>query len=171
LKNLIAATFWQIAVNEYIATSPGIARGLRLRGVFRRIYLVTPVYECEYCNPLRNIEKLRRLKEELPSKVKAVYIGSLNPKRFSLTDVVNSFNDDEQRLYELTVYTATPVLEKTSRIGRVQVKFVRKILSDAEKCRVLSESHLLIAPKRGTTMDPSITEMEAEYHGNIVIRS
>jgi len=170
LKNTIGHTFWQIAVNDYIATSSNIARGLRLRGIFRRIYLIKPVYECNYCSPLRNIGKLKRLKEGLPPTVKIVYIGSLKPKRFSLADVVNHFSNDEQRFYELNIYTATPVQEKTGRIGRVQVNIAKKILSDEEKCRVLSESHLVIVPRRGTTMDPSMTEMEAEYHGNIVFR-
>jgi hypothetical protein len=170
LKGLVGNTFWQLIISCYIATSPRIVRGLRLRGVLRRIYFLPPMYKCKYCDPVQNAKKLKNLKKRLPLKVKVTYIGSLNNKRFPLVSVVKKLQNYRVGSYELAIYTTSQVREEAYTISNVKVDVKRKILSDKEKCKVLQESHLFIAPKPQTTMDPSISVMEATYHGDIVIR-
>lgn len=170
VRSFVGDTLWQLIVDEYIATSPAVARGLKRRGIFRKIYLIPPVYTCKYCDWMENAKKLKRLEKRLPRRVRALYIGSLNPKRFSLVNVINRLRNDEERTYELNIYTSTPTRERAYKIGNVEVNVLMKILSDEEKCRVLRESYLFIAPNSGTTMDPSLSVIEAKYHGNIIAR-
>jgi len=167
----IGLTLWQFIVDEYIVPSYSIARGLRLQGIFRKICVIPPLYKCVYCNFEENIKKRSMLTKELPAHVKVVYIGSLNLKRLPLVEVVKRFTKDQSRTYEITIYTADNVDEKVYVVKNVRIKIVKKILSAEEKCRVLRESHMFIAPRRGTTMIPSISVMEADYHGNIIIRN
>lgn len=166
---LVGDTLWQLIVNEFIATSPTVVRGLKIRGIFKKIRLIPPVYRCEYCDLRKNRTKLIMLKKRFPKNVKAVYIGSLNHERLPLVKIENGLNSNNKRVYEVDIYTATPTKERTYEIGNVRVNIVRKILSDEEKCIVLCQSHLFIAPKRGTTMEPSISVIEAKHHGNVVV--
>jgi uncharacterized protein (UPF0216 family) len=94
----------------------------------------------------------------------------MSPKRFPLTQIIEALNRDEQRKYKLRIYTASQVKEETYQKGNIEVTIIKKTLSDEEKCKILRDSHIFIAPAIGTTMVPSISVMEAEYHGNIVIR-
>lgn len=169
LKGVIGNTFWQPIINEYIVTSSEIERGLRARGVFKKINLISPTYDCKYCNVVENGKKLANLKRQLPKSVRAVYIGSLNVNRFSVDGAVKklqSFGDCE---CNLDIYTESSIEEETFTVGNVTVNIKSKILSDEEKCKVLRGAHLFIAPKRHTTMDPPLSVMEASFHGNIVI--
>ena len=170
LKGLLGNTFWQPMISDYIATSPRVMKGLRVRGIFRKIYLIPPVYECKYCNPSENVNKLKKLKKRLPQKIKAVYIGSLNDKRFPLASAIRKLQSYGVSVCTLDVYTASPIEQETYAVSNVMVNVRKEILSDKEKCKVLREAHLFVAPKRQTTMDPSISVMEAIYHGDIVIR-
>ena len=167
LRWLAGKTLWQPVIDGYVVTSPTLVKGLRCQGIFRRIYVIPPVYECKYCHSRQNAENQRN---RLPQRVKAVYLGSLGPKRFPLVDVIRSLSSDRTRTYELDIYTTTQTPQKTFRIGNVEVNLYNQILSDEEKCRVLRESHLFIAPRDGTTMNPSMSIMEAEYHGITVAR-
>lgn len=170
IRNRIGLTLLQFIIDEYLVPSPKMVKSLRLQGIIKKIRFIPPVYRCKYCSFEKNKEKLERLKAGLPEKVKVVYIGSFSLPRLALLDVIKMFSKDQSRTYEVTIYTATPIKEGVYRINNVKVSIVRKVLSDGEKCRILSSSHLFIAPRRGTTMEPSISVMEAEHHGNIIIR-
>jgi len=170
LKGLLGNIFWQLIISDYIATSSRVMKGLRVRGILRKIYLIPPVYECKYCNPIENANKLRKLKKRLPRKIKVVYIGSLNDKRFPLDSAVRKLRSYGASVCTLDVYTTSPIEQETYAVSNVTVNIKKKILLDKEKCKVLREAHLFIAPKRQTTMDPSMSVMEATYHGDIVIR-
>jgi hypothetical protein len=170
LLSRIGITLWQFIVDGYIASSPLICKGLRLQGVFKKIYIIPPYYKCLYCNFEENIKKRYMLGKKIPNYVKVVYIGSVDLRRLPLIEVVKKFMEDQRRNYEITIYTADNISEKVYKIKNVKIKIINKILSDEEKCKILRESHMFIAPRQGTTMTPSISVMEAEYHGNIIIR-
>jgi len=170
LLSRIGVTLWQFIVDGYIASSPLIYRKLRLQGVFKKIYVIPPYYKCPYCSFEENIKKRYMLGKKSPAYVKVVYIGSVNLRRLPLIEVVKKFMEDQRRNYEITIYTADNVGEKVYKIKNVEIKIINKILSEEEKCKILWESHMFIAPRQGTTMIPSISVMEAEYHGNIIIR-
>jgi len=170
LLSRIGITLWQFIVDGYIAPSPLIYKGLRLQGVFKKILIIPPYYKCLYCNFEENIKKRYTLEKKIPNYVKVVYIGSVDLRRLPLIEVVKKFMEDQRRNYEITIYTADNIGEKVYKIKNVKVKIINKILSEEEKCKILRESHMFIAPRQGTTMAPSISVMEAEYHGNIIIR-
>jgi len=163
-------TLWQFIVDAYIAPSSLIYKGLRLQGVFKKIYVIPPYYKCIFCNFEENIKKRYMLEKKIPNYVKVVYIGSVNLRRLPLIEVVKKFIKDQRRYYEITIYTADNISEKEYNIRNVKIQIISKILSEEEKGKILQESHMFIAPRPGTTMIPSISVMEAEYHGNIIIR-
>jgi hypothetical protein len=169
IRYLVGDTLWQVAVNAYIVASQGVAEGLRRRGIYRTIYFVAPTYSCGYCHMDDHVPKRESLQGTLPEKVRVVYIGKVLPKRFSVEQAVNHLCKDHGRKYELTVYTATPIRERTWNRGNVTVKIYNRLLTDEEKCKVLRSSHIFVAPTYGTTMDPAISIIEARYHGNIVL--
>ncbi len=169
IRNRIGVSVWQVAVDGYLVASPDLVRELRLQGVFRPIYLIPPVYHCSFCDFSHNQEKLRRLRSQLPTKVRVTYLGWLDDAALSLRDVIRSLNKDGNRTYQVRIYTLTPVPWKTFQNENVTVRIISKILSDQEKCEVLSRSDLFIAPLRDTTMLPPVSVIEAEYHGNIVV--
>jgi len=170
LRTIFGSVFWQFVVDEYLVPSPNLAEKLKKLGVVRKIRILPPKYSCPFCHQKDNLKKMELLKAELPNVVKAVYIGFINHKRFPLRKIIEKLNRDLKRKYELTIYTASPVREKTYCKGNVEVRIVRTKLSEKEKCKVLRESHIYIAPEKGTTMEPSISVIEAEYHGNIIAR-
>jgi glycosyltransferase involved in cell wall biosynthesis len=170
LRTSIGPLFWQFVVDEYIVPSRSLAERLRKLGIIKKITILPPEYSCPYCNRMDNLKKRVHLKEHLPRIVNAVYIGSIIPKRIPLARIVDMLNEDPQREYKLTVYTASEIKEQTYQKGNVEIAIVKKSLSDEEKCKILRESHIFIAPTRGATMEPSISIMEAEYHGNIIIK-
>ncbi|MCW4003657.1 MAG: hypothetical protein NWE95_07080 [Candidatus Bathyarchaeota archaeon] len=169
LKGLMGNLIWQPLISNYIVTSTRILDGLKKRGLFRKIYLIPPTYECKYCNKIENANKLKKLKKSLPQKIRAVYIGSLNEKRFSINDAVLKLREFGIKDCALDVYTNSSIKQGTYNFGNIIFNVRKKLLLDNEKCKVLSEAHLFIAPKPETTMDPSLSVMEAEYHGNIII--
>jgi hypothetical protein len=170
LRWSLGRLLWQPVLEEYIATSPHVASGLTKQGVFRRIYLIPPTYFCENCDANQHTSKLEQLRRSLPSTVHAIYIGKIRRQRFPLADVMNRLRSDPRRIYELDIYTATPIEERSYKIDNVRINIHRRILSEAQKCDVLSRSHLFVAPKLGTTMDPPLSVLEARYHGNIVLQ-
>jgi hypothetical protein len=174
IHNLIGrmgTTMWQFIVDGYVVPSPLIYKGLRFQGIFKKIYIIPPLYKCPYCNFEENIKKRSMLERRLPVYVKVVYIGSLNLKRLPLKEVVEMFIKDRGRTYEIIIYTADNVSEKVYDVKNVRVRIINRILSTEEKCRILQGSHMFIAPRHETTMIPSISVMEAEYHGNIIVRN
>ena len=162
--------FWQPVIDVYLVPSPNLAVALKKRGIIRPIMVLPPEYKCPYCDYTDNLKKRMKLERQLPRVVKAVYIGSLQPRRLPLKKVLETLNRDEQRTYRLTIFTASKVKEESYRIGNAEVNICRRILSGEEKCKILRESHVFIAPAKGTTMEPSISVIEAEYHGNIIAR-
>ena len=71
--------------------------------------------------------------------------------------------------YKLTVYTASPVKEQLWQEIGSNVEVVSKRLSEKENWN-LKKSHVFVAPRKSTTMEPTISIIEAEYHGNIIER-
>jgi hypothetical protein len=170
LLSRIGITIWQFIVDGYITPSSLIYRRLRLQGVFKKIYIIPPLYKCSYCIFEENVKKKFMLERKLPTHVKVVYIGSLDLRRLPLIKVIKRFVEDQSRVYEITIYTAENISKKVYNIRNVKVRIISKILSEEEKCRILRESHMFIAPQHGTTMVPSISIIEAAYHGNIIIK-
>jgi len=162
--------FWQPLVNEYLVPTPSLAGRLRRLGVVRKISILPPEYTCTHCNQIENSIKRAKLETQLPRVVEMVYIGQMIPKRFPLTTIVNVLNKDDQREYKLGIYTASQVKEETYRKGNAEIRIVRKCLSDKQKCEILRKSDVFIAPAKGTSMEPPISVIEAEYHGNIIVR-
>ena len=161
--------FWQKTVDEYLVASPTIACGLRKIGIAKTINVVPPAYVCPYCNHGDSTGKKELFKKQLPTTVYAVYIGPVLPNRFDLKSTVNALERNFGK-YKLTVYTASPVKEQLWQEIGSNVKVIRKRLSEKEKCEALKKSHVFVAPRKGTTMEPTISVIEAEYHGNIIER-
>jgi len=170
LRTILGSFFWQIIVDEYLVPTQGLAKRMRRLGVFRRITVLPPEYSCPYCNSTNNLKKREMLRSQLPKVVELVYIGSMGPKRISMTAIVSVLNNDWQREYKLTVYTASQVKKEEYQKGNVRIKIVNRRLTERQKCQILQRSHVFVAPSRGTTMEPSISVIEAEYHGNIIVR-
>lgn len=169
-KWIIAPFLWQPIIDEYLVPSSILAQGLRRRGVTRHISVVPPAYSCPYCNPADNFEKKELLRTHLPETVNVVYIGQMLPERVDLTRITNALGRNLRNRYSLVVYTMSPVKEQMYNVDNVDVKIIRRKLSEKEKCEILRESHVFVAPAKGTTMEPSISIIEAEYHGNLVRR-
>jgi len=170
LRGILGLSFWQSIVDEYLVPTPSLAERLRKLGIVRRVSILPPEYTCSHCNHIDNLRKRAYLKTQLPRVVEVVYIGSMNPKRFPLAKVIGVLNRDNQREYKLRIYTASQIREETCKRGNVEIRIIERILSEEDKCKILRKSHVFIAPAKGTTMEPSISAMEAEYHGNIVVR-
>jgi hypothetical protein len=171
LRSRCGTFLWQALVDEFVVSSFNSARYLERIGIFRKkITLLPPEYSCPLCNQLNNIKKKEKLNHMLPRVVNCVYIGSLNPKRFSLSKTVVALNRDLDRKYKLTIYTTSQTEDKSYDAGNVEVTIQQKILSASEKCEILRDSHIFIAPAKGTTMDPPISVIEAEWHGNLIMR-
>jgi len=170
LLNNIGISIESRLADFLIVTSENIARELKFLGVKNKIITLPPHYECKYCSLRKNIMKYEKLLRELPRIVKATYIGSLNRKRFPLAKIIKLMRRDN-RLFNLTIYTADNIggHNYTINYGNIKVRIVKKILSEEEKCSILSDSHVFIAPCPRTTMDPPISVLEALYHGNIII--
>jgi glycosyltransferase involved in cell wall biosynthesis len=169
LINGLRPFFWQKTVDEYLVASPTIAYGLRKIGVAKTINVVLPAYVCPYCNRGDSTVKEKLFKNQLPTTVYAVYIGPVLPHRFDLKSTVNALERNFGK-YKLTVYTASPVKEQLWQENGSNVEIVCKRLSEKEKCEVLKKSHVFVAPRKSTTMEPTISIIEAEYHGNIIGR-
>lgn len=161
--------FWQTTVDEYLVASPTIAYSLRKIGVAKTINVVPPAYVCLYCNRGDSAGKTKLFMKQLPTTVYAVYIGPILPNRFDLKSTVNSLERNFGK-YKLTVYTASPVKEQLWQENGSTVEIVCKRLSEKEKCEALTKSHVFVAPRKNTTMEPTISIIEAEYHGNIIER-
>ncbi len=169
LINGFRPLFWQRTVDEYLVASPTIASSLRKIGIIKTINVVPPAYVCPYCNRDGSAGKEELFTKQLPTTVCAVYIGAVLPERFDLKSTVNALERNFGK-YKLTVYTASPVKERLWQENGSTVEVIRKRLSEKEKCEVLKKSHVFVAPKKGTTMEPTISVIEAEYHGNIIGR-
>jgi glycosyltransferase involved in cell wall biosynthesis len=172
LNNLILGLrpfLFQKIVDEYLVASPTIVHALRKMGVTTTINVVPPAYVCPYCSRSDNIDKKNFLKKQLPTTVYAVYIGKVVTNRVDLKSIVNGLESKFGK-YKLTVYTADPVKEQLLQENGSNVEIIVKCLSEKEKCEVLKKSHVFVAPKKNTTMEPSISVIEAEYHGNIIER-
>lgn len=169
LRTALGPIFWQIAVDEYLVPSPSVAESLRRMGIFRKLTILPPHYLCPYCKREEHVKKKELLERALPSVVKIVYIGSLIPKRFSLSKVLKTLNRDVDRKYKLAIYTFSQIEEQTFCTGNVETRITCGVLDEREKCRILSDSHVFIAPAKHTTMEPPISVIEAEYHGNIIM--
>lgn len=170
LRTNFGVLFWQPVIDAYLVLSPNLAIALKKRGIIRPIIVQPPEYKCPYCDYTDNIRKRMKLERQLPKVVKAVYIGSLKPKRLPFKKIVKTLNMDRERMYIWTIFTASKVKEWSYRMGNVEINIYRRILSNEEKCRILRESHVFIAPMKGSTMEPSISMIEAEYHGAVVMR-
>jgi hypothetical protein len=170
LRGSLGLSFWQPIVDEYLVATPSVAERLRKLGIVRKISILPPEYTCTHCSHIDNSRKRAKLKTQLPRIVEMVYIGSMIPKRFPLPKITDTLNRHSQREYKLRIYTTSQVNNGTYQKGNVEIRIIRRRLSDGEKCKILRESHVFIAPAKGTTMEPSISVLEAEYHGNIIAR-
>ncbi|HVP92541.1 MAG TPA: hypothetical protein VMS94_02230 [Acidobacteriota bacterium] len=170
-KWIIAPFLWQPMINEYLVPSSILAQGLRRNAVIRHISVVPPVYSCPYCNPADNLEKKELLKTHLPETANVVYIGQMLSERVDLSKITEALGHNHaNKKYRLTIYTMSQVKEQIYCENSIRIAIIRKRLSAKEKCEILRESHIFIAPAKGTTMEPSISVIEAEHHGNLVLR-
>jgi hypothetical protein len=171
LKAVLGSTLWQLAVSHYLATSPRVMKGLIARGIFRKIFLIPPTYKCICCNPNLNSHKLSALKAHLPEEVRAVYIGSMENTRFSIDSAIIALRNIKLNSCTLDIYTATARAKQEKIVfGNITVNVTKRLLSEKEKCEVLRDAQIFIAPKFQSTMNPPMCVLEAEYHGNIVIQ-
>jgi len=169
-KEALGAFLWQLMVDEYLVTSPKLAQSLRKIGVVKKINVVPLEYICAFCNPIDNLKKKLSFETFRPNVVQIVYIGSMIPNRFPLIKIIDVLNRNKEMKYNLRIYTMSDVGNREYTAGNVQVKVTQAMLSEKEKCNILQESHIFIAPAEGTTMDPSLSVIEAEYHGNVIAR-
>jgi glycosyltransferase involved in cell wall biosynthesis len=171
LRRKLRYLLWQPIIDEYLVPSLILADTLRKLGVVRRISVIPPEYTCIHCSYSENLRKKVDLTKRLPVTVEAVYIGTLTQKRFPLTQILETLNRDCQRTYNLKIYTTSHVKAETYQKGNVEITIIRKKLSDEEKCKILRKSHIFVAPAKNSTIEPPISVIEAEYHGNIIIRN
>jgi hypothetical protein len=170
LRVAIGTWLWQCRVNGFIVASTQIGTTMKRRGVTRKIYFIPPTYACPYCDITKNSEKHLRLTSRLPDRIIVVYIGSIGTRRFHYMSIMNYFYSHPGKKYEFHVYTAALARDATFVHDNVTVNIHQRILSEREKCEVLSQSHMFVAPASGTTMEPPISVIEARHHGNLILR-
>ena len=171
LKGIMGLLLWQPLVDEYLVSSLSLAQGLKRLGIIKKINVVRPEYSCSYCDHNENMDKGFNLKRHLPKVVNMVYIGSMSEKRFPLKSLVDGLKRDMERQYKLRIYTASQVPGASYHEGNVEIRILPRRLTNEEKCEILRKSHVFIAPTPGTTMNPSISVIEARFHGNLIATS
>lgn len=167
-RNTIGPFFMQSIVDEYLACSITTLHNLRKLGICKKLTFLPPHYCCPYCKRKAHAEKRRILQKSLPKYVNLVYIGSLKPKRFPIEKIVTNLSQDVDRKYTLTIYSSSQIKVSNCNYRNIEIKFIQRILDEREKCKILSESDVFISPAKNTTMQPPLSVIEAEYHGNLI---
>lgn len=174
LRILLGPLFFQRKVSAFVVASRHMAKMLKVLGVARRRVIVVPVlYKCPNCSERGRIENPKTTDHHASGFLKAIYIGSLNEKRFSLARAVDklSYSYNSPKI-ELSIYTTSKVENKSFFKERrnLEVKIFHGTISDKEKCQLLSESDIFVAPSSHTTMEPPISVIEAKYHGCKILK-
>jgi len=185
LESLIGTSFDQVYVDKYLVTSKRLFREFSFIGIKRsKMHVIEPYYYCRYCdfNYYKSYKNSISNKfRNLDSEVKLVYIGSINPTRVPLKEII-------KELRKVVSHTGLNVSFQiySTRLGPgryIQKGFTYKEkslrlslspqrLSEMEKHIILSSFHfLLFVPKGRATMDPSMSLIEAVYHLTIPITS
>ncbi len=168
LRAIIGVFLLQPLIDEYLTSSSSTAEKLRKLGVLRKLSILPPSYSCPFCTREKYVQKRKCLEQSLPSVTNVVYIGSLIPKRISVDRILSLLSQDLVRQYKLTIYTFSEVNERAYRSKNVEVRIIHRRLVEKEKCEILSAADVFISPAKNTSMNPPLSVIEAEYHGNLI---